>query len=1145
MDKQTLTTYGMILVSVLIVAALLVVFTPLGHEITSGIEGIVDEYMDRVQMDDDPGDVRDTVDREPPTDMERTVTLTIVYENGQEVVPAKKFVVGYGETIDLTDKIPSVSGYKANFNPGRQTVTRDMNFTIIFYPEQFNIKYQLNEGTIVASKPNSYIYGQVTQLPTKVVREGYTFTGWYTNASCTGTPITEISSGKKEDVTVYAGWSNATFTVTYMSQGVDITNTVTGVKNVTYGISQDLPRLNTTNGLYFAGWYDNEMFNGAPSTYTPKNPDDNLVYYAKWTNDGYNVTYVTNGGTFASAYPSNYTNGSGLTLPTNILRTGCIFVGWYDNANCTGTPITKIANNENGDKVFYAKWEPTSYTISYNTNGGTINGSFITTYTYYNTAVTPSIAGESVKYPTAVVKSGYVFIGWKDTATGKIVTQTEDGRSGHISLEAQYTTAQYALTFDANGGSFMSVDSNIPTQTTNVNYGGTYGALPTVYRNGCAFLGWFTDPVNGTEILPSSIYAPTGPTTIYAHWAKNSYNITYEKNGGTFESTPKTLFEFGTSYKLPTNIYKAHYTFDGWYTSATFESNTKIDEITTNTSFNVKVYAKWLPVLYTITYDTAGGDISGTFATTYTYGESVVLPKPTKWGCSFNGWKDKDTGEIVMTLPTTAYGNKQYVAQWGTLGTQVTINLIDTYGSVYIVNTQPLSYVLNDVVIGQEYVIPANSIAQQLSVADDYYHGEVKFTITHETGFTDGKYQIDINTYPYRKITINSMIKDTETNISVYENVTYKFKQEKLTLADKDQNNPSLYETIKLSDIITYDDAQVKKYAFANKVSINGTMFDCTGMAEAINKLLVDNLSATSTRNNSIIFWYAENVYAIVFNDNLDQTIIPAINKPINFPTTYLSTEGYKLPEPTRECYKFDGWIALREDGTAIALTGGNTIPVGTTGKITLTSKWVIKDANNSCHTYNVTNSPTCTANGEKTCSKCGTKVTLNATGHNYDGVVPDVYTGTTNGYIDGVYSTYVSGAEYHRLACKNCSVVYKLEKHQWENDGKYISYSDAEHKRQCATCRASYYQEHDYEGTYVDANKHTATCKSCQHTLSEKHRLYSADQKRWTSSTHHITGCTLCGEEWVETHTWASTVGGYYCSECDKNKEHVVTQKP
>ena len=1144
MDKQTLTTYGMILVSVLIVAALLVVFTPLGEQITTGIDGIVDEFINRAQVDEDPSDVRDTVNRTPPSDMERTITLTVIYENGQEVIPTKEIVVGYGETVDLTNEVPSINGYKANFNPGKQTVTRDLNYTIILYPEQFNITYHLNGGTVVSSKPNTYIYGQVTQLPTKVIKEGYTFTGWYDNASLLGTPVKEISSGTKEDINLYAGWSNATFTVTYMSQGVDITNKVTGVKNVTYGLSQDLPRLNTTNGLYFAGWYNNEMFNGAPSTYTPQYPDDNLVFYAKWTNDGYNVTYVTNGGSFSSAYPSNYTNGSGLTLPMNISRNGCTFDGWYDNATYTGEKITQIEPTSTGDKVFYAKWTPNTYIIDYITNGGSINGSFNTMYTYFDTKNTPTIAGESVKYPTSVYKSGYVFVGWRDTATGEIVTQTEDGRSGHIRLEAEYTTATYALTYDANGGSFISTTSNIPTQTTNINYGSTYGSLPQVFRSGCTFIGWFTEPVGGQEVTSGTIYAPTGPITIYAHWAKNSYDIVYEKNGGDFESTPKTTFEFGTSYRLPEDIYKEHHTFVGWYTSPDFIPGTEIDEITTNISTNVSVYAKWSPVLYTITYDTAGGDLSGMFATTYTYGESIALPKPTKWGCSFNGWKDNDTGEIVMTISTTTYGNKHYVAQWGSVGTQVTVNLIDPKGNIYIKDAQPLTYILEDIVIGREYTINANSIAQLLSVGEEYYHGSYTFSITNETGFVDGKYQINLHAYPYRRVIMNSMILDTNTNLTIYENVIGKFKQEQDMVVDVDKNNSTLYEALNVGHIKIFDDELVRKYAFANKVSINGQMFDCTSDAAEINKLIIDNYDF-GAKDMQVIFWYAENVYSIIFNDHLDQSMVPVINKPTNFPTTYLSTEGYQLPDPIRNCHIFAGWVVLREDGTAVELINGNTIPAGTTGDLTLTSKWIQRDVDDATHIYQTVITETCDKEGLKRCTKCEIEAVIPSTGHNFEGVNPQSYTGTENGFINDVYTTYVSGEEYHRYLCKNCSAAYKLEKHKWENGGEFISHSLAEHKKQCETCRAAYYYEHSFTGTYLDPMWHNAVCKNCDHEHKELHELYPDDVKRWMDNQFHLTGCTVCNREWDEGHRWAETEGGFYCEVCDKNKEHIVTEIP
>ena len=45
------------------------------------------------------------------------------------------------------------------------------------------------------------------------------------------------------------------------------------------------------------------------------------------------------------------------TLPTTMDRWNKQLVGWYDNANLTGTPVTEVAASDNGPKTFYAKWD--------------------------------------------------------------------------------------------------------------------------------------------------------------------------------------------------------------------------------------------------------------------------------------------------------------------------------------------------------------------------------------------------------------------------------------------------------------------------------------------------------------------------------------------------------------------------------------------------------------------------------------------------------------------------------------------------------------------------------------------------------------------------------------------------------------------
>ncbi len=70
------------------------------------------------------------------------------------------------------------------------------------------------------------------------------------------------------------------------------------------------------------------------------------------------VTLNTNGGTINSGNVTTYTEGTEVTLPTDITKEGFIFDGWYDNSNLTGWPFEKIADTETGNKEYWAKWKP-------------------------------------------------------------------------------------------------------------------------------------------------------------------------------------------------------------------------------------------------------------------------------------------------------------------------------------------------------------------------------------------------------------------------------------------------------------------------------------------------------------------------------------------------------------------------------------------------------------------------------------------------------------------------------------------------------------------------------------------------------------------------------------------------------------------
>lgn len=76
--------------------------------------------------------------------------------------------------------------------------------------------------------------------------------------------------------------------------------------------------------------------------------------------NSYAVTLYPNGGTVNSGNVIAYDYGKGATLPTaaDVTREGYAFVGWYDNEALTGSPVTAIGPTDEGDKTFWAKWNP-------------------------------------------------------------------------------------------------------------------------------------------------------------------------------------------------------------------------------------------------------------------------------------------------------------------------------------------------------------------------------------------------------------------------------------------------------------------------------------------------------------------------------------------------------------------------------------------------------------------------------------------------------------------------------------------------------------------------------------------------------------------------------------------------------------------
>lgn len=72
----------------------------------------------------------------------------------------------------------------------------------------YTVTYNNDSGTIAnESAYTKYTYGTGLTLPTPA-RRGYSFSGWYDNADCTGTAVTAISTTDIGDKTFYAKWTD-------------------------------------------------------------------------------------------------------------------------------------------------------------------------------------------------------------------------------------------------------------------------------------------------------------------------------------------------------------------------------------------------------------------------------------------------------------------------------------------------------------------------------------------------------------------------------------------------------------------------------------------------------------------------------------------------------------------------------------------------------------------------------------------------------------------------------------------------------------------------------------------------------------------------------------------------------------------------
>ena len=376
-------------------------------------------------------------------------------------------------------------------------------------------------------------------------------------------------------------------------------------KNPNEYVPEKLPLLlenPTKSGYKFVGWYDNENLTGEAITEISAGTMGDVTLYAKWNALDYRISYELNGGTNAEN-PDGYDVSD---LPVSLhapSRTGYIFKGWYMGEN----RVLAIPVGTTGNVDVSAKWEPITYTIDFDTNGGLPTLSSID-YTIESDSFTLQ----------EITKVGYTFDGWYTGETK--VTEITTGTYGNMTLVAKWTADLYTISYDLADG------VNSPENPTSYTIESGLITLKDPTREGYTFAGWY----NGEQLITTIDSNALENISLTAKWTVNSYKLTFDVDGILTEKT----FEYGQSVRAIENPTKVGHTFTGWSKELPVKMPAN----------DLYVSATWRVNSYTITFNVDGNLTEKTFK----YGETVVaIENPTKEGHTFAGWSE----ELPETMP--------------------------------------------------------------------------------------------------------------------------------------------------------------------------------------------------------------------------------------------------------------------------------------------------------------------------------------------------------------------------------------------------------------------------------------------------------------------------------------------------------------
>ena len=434
--------------------------------------------------------------------------------------------------------------------------------------------------------------------------------------------------------------------------------------------------------------------------------------------------------TFNSGVPSQIRANCPATAPDAPTKRGYIFNGWLNG----GTPYD-FTQNVTQNIYLTADWTPKSYTVKFDTNGGT------------------AIADKTLTWDDKVLdgvsdpeKPGYDFAGWTFDG-GNVLTRTTyanlaaDDTVTSITLTAQWTLHLYTVTLDANGGTFDASGSTVAQDTMQVTYGGNFEQMPIPRYKGYFFRGWYDEQWGGRQYGDEDgrgtyTYDKTEDCTLYALWEEAPLcTVTFNPNGGTLTGAETCQEKQNERIQRPyEEPIREGYYFRGWYKDADCTQMWDFDDPIPG---NMTLYAGWDILSYVIRVRLENGEQD--IIINQNYGTPVTVPDdPTREGYTFIGWDIPFPAKMPakITTITAQWTINQYTITFDTAGGSEIDSIEQDYDTAITAPDAPTKE--GYTFIGWDTTVPKKMPAKDMTVKARWQINRYKITFD-----TDGGSEID------------------------------------------------------------------------------------------------------------------------------------------------------------------------------------------------------------------------------------------------------------------------------------------------------------------------------------------------------------------------------------------------------------------